>query len=249
MKTTCFLLTLVCLLLALPAQAEVLEVESGYPLEVEDAYPLSFLGREFRTNISYERGHDGVDAFTATAGLEVSFFRNTQLSVTQPFIFGEVEPDGVGNTELEMMVNINQETLTLPAFSIAGFVEFPTNHDAHGVDPGIELLMSKTLPGTWHNHRLHANLMYQANDDVQPDERGGRYKAVLGYSTVVTNEILFVADFVREESMIENVEHNLAEVGLRWQVRPRVVVSGGVGFGFGDESPDVITTLGLQLTF
>lgn len=249
MKLYALPILLLCGLTAAPAFGQVMELESGYPLEIEDAYPLGYLGREFRTTTRYERGDDGGDALTFISQLEIGFPRNAAITVSQPFIFGNVEPDGVGNTELELLYNLNQETRTLPAFSVAGLLEFPTNDDAHGTDPGIELLATKTLPGTWRNHRVHANFLYQANDDVQAGQRGGRYKAVLGYSVVVTNELVFVADLVREQTMEEDEEHNLAEVGLRYQLTPRTVLSGGLGFGFGDESPDTRATFGLQFAF
>lgn len=249
MRNTHSLLLLLCALVAAPASAEVLEVERGYPLTLEDAYPLGYLGREFRTTTRYQRGDDGSDEFRITTEVEIGFPRNGAITVSQPFILGNVEPDGVGNTEVEFLYNLNQETRVLPAFAVGALAEFPTNDDAHGTDPGVELVATKTLPGTWHSHRVHLNLLYQANDEVQPGERGGRYMAVFGYSVILTNEMLLVADIVREQTMEEDEEHNLAEVGLRYQLTPRSILSGGLGFGFGDESPDTRATFGLQIAF
>ena len=80
-------------------------------------------------------------------------------------------------------------------------------------------------------------------------ERDGRYEVALGYSRRVGASAMLVADLVRFEEMTENDEVNLAEIGLRYATTPQSVVSAGVGFGFGDESPDVRLTLGVQYEF
>lgn len=232
-----------------PSAADVLDLEDGFPTSVEDAYPIGYLGREIQLHVSYERTHAGDDGVRFRPRVEFGFPRNGQLSIAQRFTSGSVEPNGVGPTELEFLYNVNQETLVLPAVALVARADLPTGKSAHGVDAGGKLLVSKTLPGTWHLHRLHANAFYQANDDVRPAERGARFRFVLGYSTVVTNELLFVGDLLREHTFTEDEELNLAEVGLRYALTPRMVISAGVGFGIGDESPDVRAALGVQYEF
>jgi hypothetical protein len=232
-----------------PVAADVLDLEDGFPTSVEDAYPIGYLGREIQMHVSYERTHAGDDGVRFRPRVEFGFPRNAQVSVAQRFTTGSVEPNGVGPTELELLYNLNQETLALPAVSLVARADFPTGKPAHGVDAGGKLIVSKTLPGTWHLHRVHANALYQANDDVQPGERGARFRFVVGYSTVVTNELLFVGDLLREHTFSEDEEVNLAEVGLRYALTPRMVVSAGVGFGIGDESPDVRAAMGVQYEF
>jgi hypothetical protein len=61
--------------------------------------------------------------------------------------------------------------------------------------------------------------------------------------------MVFVADLVREQLFEDHEEHNLAEFGLRYQLTPRLTLSGGTGFGFGDESPDVRVMFGFQFAF
>jgi hypothetical protein len=231
------------------AAADVLDVESGFPLEVEDAYPVGYLGREAQLHVRYERTHDGEDGVVFLPRLELGFPRNGQLSLAQRFLTGSADPNGVGPTTAEFLYNVNQETLAVPALALVALADFPTGDETHGVDAGGKALLTKTLPGIWHLHRLHLNGLYQANDDVRSGERGTRWKAVLGYSAVVTNELLFVSDVFREETFAEDEEHNVAELGLRWAVTPWAVLSAGVGFGFGDESPDVRPVVAAQHEF
>lgn len=109
--------------------------------------------------------------------------------------------------------------------------------------------MTKTIPGTWRLHRAHINGLYQANDQVQSGERGTRYKVVVGYSVVITNELVLVADVFRDHKFQKDADQNLVEAGFRWIATPRAVLSAGVGTGFGDHSPDVRAILGLQYEF
>jgi hypothetical protein len=229
--------------------ADVVDLEEGLPLEITDAYPIPLLGREFQTMFRYELDDTGKDQFIIEPRLEIGFPRNAQITVASPFLMGEREPDGVGDVRLEFLYNFNQETQWIPAMSGVAIAEFPSGEDSEGVDPALKFIATKTLPGTWHLHRVHLNGLWQWNDDVQRGERRGRYMVAVGYSVVVTNELVFLADLVRESEMDANIEHNLAEVGLRYYLAPRWVLSGGLGFGFGNESPRMRTTLGVQMTF
>lgn len=249
MRRSAVLLVAVTLAVPMRTAADVVDIESGFPLEIEDAYPIGYLGREAQVHVRYERTHDGEDALHLVPRLELGFPRNAQLAIAQRFVVGSVDPNGVGTTTAEFLYNVNQETLVLPALGLVALADFPTGDDTHGVDAGGKVLLTKTMPGTWHLHRVHVNALYQANDDVQPGERGTRYKVAIGYSTVVTNELLLLTDLVRAETFEEAVEHNFAELGLRWAITPWAVLSAGIGFGIGDESPDVRPVVALQHEF
>lgn len=225
-------------------------LEEGLPTELTDAYPVGYLGRELQGIFRYERGHDGVDSFEMTPRLEFGWPRNMQISIETPFLFGEIEPDGMGDTTVEAFWNLNQETLSTPAIALAGTVDLDTGDlEDEGCDPAVKLVLSKFIGETWQYHALHLNLLWQFNDEQEADERDGRYKAVFGYSTRVNNETILIADFVREQEMEDDEEINLVELGLRMQMTPRTVLSLGTGFGISEESPDFRSTLGIQISF
>lgn len=224
-------------------------LDEGLPVETTDAYPIPYLSREIQAVFNYDRGHEGIDSFTTVPRLEFGFPRNGQISIEVPVLFGEIEPDDIRETRLEWLYNFNQETLFLPAFAITGAIDLPTGDTSHGVDPVVKFIISKTLSRSSLFHRLHVNLAYQFNDDEQSQERSGWYKTSIGYSARLNNETLFIADYVREERREEDVEFNLIEFGVRYQLTPLTVISGGLGFGVGDESPDVRAVLGFQYTY
>jgi hypothetical protein len=72
---------------------------------------------------------------------------------------------------------------------------------------------------------------------------------VVGYEVRVSNDLIVLADVVREQELEEDREINLLEAGARYRLTPFSVLSAGVGFGVGDESPDVRTTVGFQVQF
>lgn len=248
---TLSLMSLLAFTITAPAfAADHSNLEEGLPTELTDAYPIGYLGRELQGIFRYERDDDGVDSFEIIPRLEFGWPRNVQLSVQTPFLMGEVEPDGTGDTTLEAFWNLNQETLVTPAIALAGTVDLDTGElEDEGCDPAIKLVMSKLIGETWQYHAVHLNLLYQFNDEQTDGERDGRYKAAIGYSGRVNNETIFIADYVREQEMEDDEEINLIELGLRCQVTPRTILSFGTGFGISDESPDVRAIFGIQIAF
>lgn len=241
------ILALAVVILCTPlARADVSDLEEGFPTALTDAYPKEYLGREAQLVNRFIRTDKEEDGFLFEPRLEFGFPRNTQISVAVPFRTGELEPDGLGDVRVEALYNFNQETLGIPAVSAIAGLETPTGDDSHGVDPIVGAVMSKTLGRSPLLHRLHLVGRYQFNSEEQPDERDGRYKAVIGYSRRVSPELFLVFDYLREQDLTRHEETNLLESGLRYGLSPLWVLSAGVGFGIGAESPEVQATIGLQ---
>jgi hypothetical protein len=124
----------------------------------------------------------------------------------------------------------------------------PTGENAEGVDTQLKFIATKTI-GDEHLDRLHLNLTYAHKFDRPDDERSDRYEAILGYSRRLGPDTILVADFVRSEELMEGMESNIVEVGIRQQLDPLTVISIGAGAGIGDDSPDYLITIGIQRTF
>ena len=228
-------------------------IEQGLPLHFEDTRPQEFLGREFQLVSRYERTGMGEDRWLLEPRLEFGVWHNTQLTVATPFLFGDAdEGDGLGPVEVDLLYNINQETLDLPAFALKVGADFTGAAEAgggDGVDPFVGLIFDRTIGETSLYQKLHLNLLYQFNGSQLAEERDGRYEIALGYSRRLGASTMLVADLVRMQEMMEDVEVNLAEIGVRYATTPQSVLSVGVGFGIGDESPDARLTIGFQYEF
>jgi hypothetical protein len=228
--------------------ADHTNLEEGLPVRVEDAYPIGYLGRELQLLTRYERDHEGNHSIRIEPRLELGFPRNAQIALKAPFLFGEDQPDGIGDTEAEILYNFNQETLDLPALSLAAGATLPTG-DGRGIDPMIKLLATRTLGESTMFHQLHLNVRYQYNARQRDEERRDLWFYGIGYSARVTTDMMFVASIFREHHAERHVEINVVEAGIRYQLTPLWVLTGGLGFGLGDESPDVQVTFGFQYAF
>ena len=258
-KTTSHLPQTLAILAAalLPAAAHAgggqTNIDKGLPLHLEDTSPADYLGREFQIVTRYDRTHEGEDDWRVEGRVEYGIWYNTEISVAAPFLFGGAyEHDGLGPIDVEVLYNLNQESLSLPAIAFAGGVEFTNAARAgggDGVDPYVALILDRTIGESSLYHRVHLNALYQFNGSQRDNERDGRYEVALGYSVRLGASTLVLADIVRMQEMEQDVEVNLAEIGFRFATTPQSVFSTGVGFGFGDESPDARVTLGFQYEF
>lgn len=251
----CALVTATLLLTAATALAGggQANIEQGLPLQFEDTVPQEFLGREFQFVSRYERTHEGEDRWLVEPRLELGVWQNTQLTIATPFLFGDAdEGDGLGPVEVDLLYNFNQETLDLPAFALKLGADFTNAAEAgggDGVDPFVGVLLDRTIGDTSLYQKIHLNVQYQFNGEQLDDERDGRYEVAIGYSRRLGASAMLVADLVRFQEVTKNDEVNLAEIGLRYATTPQSVLSVGVGFGIGDESPDSRLTVGFQYEF
>lgn len=244
-----FLITLLPTLWSDRLHADPLNLESGLPLAVEDAYLTPLWNREYQSFLRYNRSGTGKDVLEVVQRIEIGIWYNTELTVEAPFIFGEDRSDGYGPTPIELLYNLNQETLSLPAFTVGGTFVTPTGEYNEGLDSEAEILITKTVPGTWSLHRIHLNGSYYFNEDPGDSERDGAYEAILGYEARLNNPLVLVADVIRRQELERGESVNLAELGLRYRLAPYAILAAGVGKGFGADAPDFIATTGVQIEF
>lgn len=227
-------------------------IERGLPLRIESAYPLSFRGRELQLSTQYALTDDSEDQLRLEPRVEIGVLPNTELKIGAPFLLGEADDRGSGDLQIEGLYNFNQETISLPAMSVSLALDVPSGRRSEGVDTTLSMLFTKTL-NTGHRtegfDQVHLNLSWTHNFQSLDDERSDAFEIVAGYSRRLTPDLMLVADIVRTWELERATESTLIEGGFRYQFDPLTVLSGGVGFGIGDESPDVLVTVGLQRSF
>ena len=234
-----------------PAQAaDHYNLEEGLPTKLEDSLPTAYLNRELQGRFSWEHTRDGEEIFILEPRLEYGIFRNAQVELNVPFWLGDgVEEEGIGDVVVAALYNIHQETLWLPAPSLAAHVIFPTNDDSDGVDTVLKLILSKTIGGGFNWQRVHLNVSWHYNSDAHEDERENYFVGIVGYDRLIGPDTVLVLDFVREQEKEEDQDSNLLEAGIRYQLTPLVVLTAGAAAGIGEDSPDFRTILGFQKSF
>ncbi len=221
------------------ARADHANLEEGLPVEVTDAYPLGYLGREVQARTQYRHTPQGADEIYLEPRFEFGFAYNAQLALRLPLVSQRAEESRqleLGRAGLEAMYNFNQESLVVPAVSLAGGVELPDTMSGGSFDPYARLLISKQLPGTTFWHRLHLNGLLQANVAGSTTERDLRYLVIAGYDFRITPTIVGVVDYVRDQPFVSaQATTNLGEAGIRIALTPLLAVSLGGGAGADDD--------------
>jgi hypothetical protein len=242
---------LAAVFLLLPAAPDVratdhFDLDGGFPTELEDAYPLEYRDRALQLMTRYQHNRDGTDQGTFRPSFEVGLFRNFELTIESDQLVGNADRTGSGDVTVKGMYNFNQEGIHLPAFSLEGGIDAPSGKGSEGVDPSLNLLVTKTLGKAPSQDRIHLNAMWKYNAAAHRDERDHLYKVVLGYSRRLGPDALLVFDYVREAEQQRGQDINLLETGIRYSLTPALTLSAGVGFGIGEDSPDVRVTFGFQ---
>ncbi len=229
------------------AQSDHFNLEEGYPTRIEDAYATAYRNRELQLNPRYERQPDGLDLFSAEPSLEVGLFRNSKVQLSVPVRVGTADRTGSGNVRVEAFYNLNTEGLVLPAVAFAVEGEFSTGYRAEGVDGTFELLATKSIDNRM--DRLHVNVEYTVFGTPGEDERDGAFAVAAGVSGRLGPDTVLILSAFREEERRRGEVTNVAELGLRRQITPRLVLSAGVGTGLDGDSPRFRGTFGVQRSF
>lgn len=224
-------------------------LEENHPTRIEDAYPIAYRSLEFQTRGGYERnGEFGKDVGFAAVELKWGVMKNAHVGIGLPFQFGkEVEPDQNGDVTLEGLYNFNVETQFLPAMALKSELSVPGGSDSHGLDLELMGIVTKG----WGENRFHVNAGYHRNSGAAVGERTHLYRLGVAFDRPIDLDHLFVSDFFIDQSTLKGDDPVYSFLaGIRKQVNPWSVLNLGVGHGFGSrEAPDLIVTLGFQLTY
>ncbi len=230
-------------------------LDEDRPLRLEDAYPIASGEIAIEVGGGFTLQRRGPDRGFFPIEILYGAAPNLQVGVgtilsTDPRDIEEQAKSG--DLKLSGLYNFNQETLSLPAFAIKLDVNLPTGVDSRGVDVGLKGIVSKSIERL----TFHFNWKYEFLNGVTERERDGRYELVLGASYPIGapfhTRATFIADIFTEEGARRG-ESNVvgAELGLRYQLTPRVVWDVGAGTEFAGpaERSRLFLTTGFSFAF
>ncbi len=229
-------------------------LDENRPLRVEDAYPIATgeIAIEVGGGLTIQRHGESRGVFP----IEILYgaLPNLQLGMGTTLLTDPSETDEVksGDLKLSGLYNFNQETLTLPALGFKLTLDLPTGVASSGVDVGLKGIVTKSFDRL----SFHFNAAYTFVNGTRADARDGRYQFILGASYPVgapkyTRTTLIGDLFIEQASQRGKPDTFGAEIGLRHQLTPRVVLDAGIGTelaGPGNLSPFFLTT-GVSLGF
>ena len=236
-KTMIAVVGLAILMAAGPASGiDHKNLDEGRPLRLEDAYPIASGEIAIEAGGGFRLARRGPDQGFFPVELLYGSFPNFQLGVGTVLFTDPHEVDDrpkSGDLHLSALYNLNQETINVPAFGLKLGVDVPTGVDSRGVGVEIKGIVTKSIERL----SLHLNAGYEFFTDTRDDERNGRYDLALGFSYPVGAPQFTRATLVGDVFAEQAVRHGETtvvgvELGLRYQLTPRIVWDVGVGTEF-----------------
>lgn len=232
-------ITVAIVLMASAGSAEAIDhknLDEGRPLRLEDAYPVAHGEIAIETGTGFTLLRRGPNRALFPVEMLYGAFPNFQVGIgsslsTDPHAIDDRPKSG--DARASALYNLNQETLALPALAGKLTLTTPTGIDARGY--GIELkgIVTKSIERL----SFHFNGAYEFLTNTGRRERDGRYELVLGASyplgapqytrATLVGDVFAEQPVVRRESTIVGTE-----IGLRYQLTPRIVWDVGVGTEF-----------------
>ena len=239
-----------------PARAgDVHDLQRGLPLEVEDTQTGKHREMQFQTSARYELDDDGGDLLIVEPELQYSFTDNFQVEVSYPIRAGSGDRTGAGDVVVAGLYRFLEEKSPgfdndpWPSLAVKGEFRLPTGVNSDGLDTTVRFIATKTLTESEPQDRLHFNLAWEHNMAAESGERANRFGVILGYSRKLDDQTVVLADVVREQELEEGEDSTVLEAGVMRQLSEELTISAGLGFGLGEDSPDLRATVGFQYTF
>jgi hypothetical protein len=211
-------------------------LDEGRPLRLEDAYPIGHGEFAIEAGAGFTLQRRGADRGLFPIELLYGALPNFQVGIGTALSTDPREIDDrpkSGDLRFSALYNFNQETLTLPALAVKLGLDAPTGVDAHGFRIEAKGIVTKSFERL----SLHLNAGYEFITSSREDERDGRYKLAIGASYPVgaprfTRATLIGNVFAEQSSRRGDPTTVGTEVGLRYQLTPRIVWDAGVGTEF-----------------
>ena len=230
-------------------------LDEGRPLRLEDAYSIATGELTIETGGGFTLQRRGPARGLFSVELLYGAYPNLQLSVgtllsTDPHDI-EDHPKS-GDLRFGALYNFNQETIALPAFAVKLGIDTPTGIDARGYAIELKGIITKSIQRL----SLHLNAGYEFLTSTGRGERNGRYNLALGASYPIGapkfTRLTLVGDVFAEQSGRRGEAPVVGtEVGLRYQLTPRVVWDVGIGTEFAGPAhrSDLFLTTGFSVGF
>jgi hypothetical protein len=230
-------------------------LDEGRPLRLEDAYPIAHGEFAIEAGAGFTLQRRGADRGLFPVELLYGPLPNLQVGVGTMISTDPREIDDrpkSGDLRFGALYNFNQETIVWPAFAVKLGLDAPTGVDAHGFGVEAKGIITKSIERL----SLHLNAGYEFLISTRDDERDGRYKLAVGASYPVGaprfTRATLVGDVFAEQSSRHGDPTTVGtELGLRYQLTPRIVWDVGVGTEFAGpaERSKFSFTTGLSFAF
>jgi Putative MetA-pathway of phenol degradation len=230
-------------------------LDEGRPLRLEDAYAIADGEIALEAGGGFTLQRRGPNRGLFPAEILYGAYPNLQVGLgttlsTDPRDI-EDRPKS-GDLLLSALYNFNQETISLPSLALKVGVDTPTGVGAQGYGVELKGIITKSIERL----SLHLNAGYEFLIATPRGDRDGRYTLALGASYPIGapqfTRATLVGDVFAEQSTRRGEPTCVGtEVGLRYQLTPRMVWDVGIGTEFAGPArrSDLFMTTGFSFGF
>jgi Putative MetA-pathway of phenol degradation len=230
-------------------------LDEGRPLRLEDAYALAEGEIAIEGGGGFTLQRRGANRGVFPAEVLYGAYPNLQVGVGTTLSTDPRDIDDrpkFGDLQVSALYSFNQETISLPALALKIGVDTPTGVGARGYGVELKGIITKSIERL----SLHLDAGYEFLTSTSRDERDGRYKLALGASYPIGapqfTRATLVGDVFAEQSTRRGESTFVGvEVGVRYQLTPRMVWDVGIGTEFAGPAhrSDLFLTTGLSFGF
>lgn len=218
------------------------EWEIEGPIFLRSADPEETGELVFKNIFGYSTSSDGSDDdLEYELEIEWGIVENHELIFEVPIEFGDGGVEGNADITLGWHWRLWKEQDWIPAFALRNYIRIPSGYHSDGVDYEARGLITKTIvPGKL---RAHLNpFLRSLNGELgDPDRRHFQWGAAVGVDYRLTDNLLFVADYVHESGETEGTRNqHLMEFDVDWEIAEhhKLGVSTQIGLDGDSEGPN-----------
>lgn len=251
--------TIVAFPLAVAAQTDYYNTDSGRPITVEDAYATERYAFELQlAPLRLERSNGGLYTWEVEPEIAYGIFPRTHIEMGVPIAYQDRGPAGktlgAAGLDISLLHNLNAET-SIPALGVAGELLLPFG----GLAPDNAYFSAKgivTRTFTWARFHLNARYTFGESPAILPlgeEGDGGEISRwLLGLAidkaSPLRSMLLTAETFVSEPIQEGEAQWNVG-AGVRYQASPRLALDGGVGKRLTGDDQGWFLTFGMARAF
>jgi hypothetical protein len=242
-------LAAIAVTIAAPAWADPQALSTNVPVQIEDALPTPYgvmtlqSDNRFTHDSFNSRGSNGL----LTEGVvKVGALPGLQVDIGPSYNIGNQSNADSGNATIDALYNFNNNSTYIPAFALHAYYQQPYGAGHQSQTYTIRAIATKYLGPSVTSPRFDINLTDYHLEQPSSTQRSDQLEIAVGLSALVTDDTAIVGDVVHGAKPNVGQVETLIDLGLRHQISGGWSISGGVGAGIAQQSPEVRVFFALQ---
>jgi hypothetical protein len=247
-------LALICLAaLAQPAHADPQSLSTDVPVPVQDALVVKTGTLELQGVGVFTRddfNSKGPNLLSLSPTIKLGAARHLQLDLSAPYAVGNQSSASQGQGSADFVYQFTDPSPHFPALAVqAGwqYAEYGPGHQSNQYF--VRALATQWVGSSDKSPRLHLNLNWTHVDEPSRTQRSDIAEIGLAWSQLVSSHTALVVDVMHGAKSATGQVETMVDAGLRHEIDAHWTISGGVGGGMFQQSPDFRVLFAIQRGF